>query len=78
MDYVYNVQDECSNFEVNTEGVNGVSDESDEEDMRYYKMTFVVNTSLNMGVGKIAAQVWLEIINLPFMIIFILRWGMPA
>lgn len=31
-------------------------DEEDEE-VEFYKMTFVVNTSLKMGVGKIAAQV---------------------
>nr|XP_023019526.1 probable peptidyl-tRNA hydrolase 2 [Leptinotarsa decemlineata] len=30
---------------------------SDEEEEQYYKMSFVVNMSLRMGVGKIAAQV---------------------
>ncbi|CAG9857162.1 unnamed protein product [Phyllotreta striolata] len=29
----------------------------EEEDVGYFKMTFVVNSSLKMGVGKIAAQV---------------------
>lgn len=28
-----------------------------EEEEKNYKMVFVVNTSLNMGIGKIAAQV---------------------
>ncbi|XP_066141779.1 probable peptidyl-tRNA hydrolase 2 [Euwallacea fornicatus] len=32
-------------------------DEWEDEDVAYYKMTFVVNHSLKMGVGKIAAQV---------------------
>ncbi|KAJ1111311.1 hypothetical protein NDU88_008647 [Pleurodeles waltl] len=31
--------------------------EDEEEDERYYKMVFVVNMELSMGVGKIAAQV---------------------
>ncbi|XP_019876809.2 probable peptidyl-tRNA hydrolase 2 [Aethina tumida] len=36
----------------------GQSDESsDEEDQQYFKMTFIVNQSLKMGVGKVAAQV---------------------
>ncbi|CAH1119257.1 unnamed protein product [Phaedon cochleariae] len=33
------------------------SGDGDNEDIPYYKMTFVVNSSLKMGVGKIAAQV---------------------
>lgn len=32
------------------------SDDEDEEEV-FYKMVFVVNSSLNMGVGKLAAQV---------------------
>lgn len=43
--------------------INGLLDiehVEDEEDMQYYKMIFVVNTSLKMGVGKIAAQVLLQ------------------
>ncbi|RZC34572.1 peptidyl-tRNA hydrolase 2 [Asbolus verrucosus] len=32
-------------------------DASNEENLKRYKMTFVVNTALKMGVGKIAAQV---------------------
>lgn len=31
--------------------------EDDEEPMFSYKMVFVVNTALNMGIGKIASQV---------------------
>lgn len=32
-------------------------EEWEDEDLPYFKMTFIVNTSLKMGVGKIAAQV---------------------
>lgn len=32
-------------------------EEWEDEDLAYYKMIFVVNTSLKMGTGKIAAQV---------------------
>lgn len=41
------------------ESFNNEDEEEDEAgaDGRSYKMVFVVNTSLNMGVGKIAAQV---------------------
>jgi len=37
----------------------GIEDEEEweDEDVPYYKMTFIINTSLKMGVGKIAAQV---------------------
>lgn len=38
----------------NTEG--GNSEEEESSDLNY-KMVFVVNTALNMGVGKIASQV---------------------
>lgn len=34
---------------------NAIGDENVEEG--YYKMTFVVNTALKMGVGKLSAQV---------------------
>ena len=33
------------------------SDDFDEEDIPEFKMVFVVNTSLEMGAGKVAAQV---------------------
>lgn len=32
-------------------------EEEEEDDETYYKMVFVVNTELSMGVGKVAAQV---------------------
>lgn len=32
-------------------------EEEDDDDETYYKMVFVVNTELGMGVGKVAAQV---------------------
>lgn len=31
---------------------------NEDEQAKQYKMTFVVNTSLKMGIGKIAAQVY--------------------
>lgn len=34
-----------------------VSSSESSEEMDYYKMVFIVNMSLKMGVGKIAAQV---------------------
>lgn len=64
VDYVYSSQEEQNGFKSEThvisQEINGVSDTDsvqDEEDMQFYKMIFVVNTSLKMGVGKIAAQV---------------------
>lgn len=35
----------------------GTESDDDEEPMYSYKMVFVVNSALNMGVGKIASQV---------------------
>lgn len=64
VDYVYSTQEEINDFngETNVLGqeITGILESEnveDEEDMQYYKMIFVVNTSLKMGVGKIAAQV---------------------
>lgn len=67
VDYVYSTQEELNDFQSETnvlgQGITGVLEPEnveDEEDMQYYKMIFVVNTSLKMGVGKIAAQVFLR------------------
>ncbi|KAJ8920369.1 hypothetical protein NQ315_005234 [Exocentrus adspersus] len=66
VNYIFNYQDEQGSPEKTSkrqadgrgEARENSGDESaDEEDIKCYKMTFVVNTSLNMGVGKIAAQV---------------------
>lgn len=69
MDYVYSTQEELNDFNSDTHvinpEINGISDlenVEDEEDMQYYKMIFVVNTSLKMGVGKIAAQVFQNVL----------------
>lgn len=53
VDYVYSTQEELNEIT----GILESENVEDEEDMQYYKMIFVVNTSLKMGVGKIAAQV---------------------
>lgn len=60
VDYVYSVLEESQDSTNATHIINGVSDTEsaeEEEDILYYKMIFVINTSLKMGVGKIAAQV---------------------
>lgn len=66
MNYIFNYQDEQETPEKTLKSVvdgrseardNSGDESADEEDIKCYKMTFVVNTSLNMGVGKIAAQV---------------------
>ncbi|KAG5895380.1 hypothetical protein JTB14_029603 [Gonioctena quinquepunctata] len=60
VEYIFNNQEEGPE---NVPGkpqneVSGSEDESfEDEDVQHYKMTFVVNMSLKMGVGKIAAQV---------------------
>lgn len=68
VDYVYSTQEELNDFKTESQligpEINGLLDiehVEDEEDMQYYKMIFVVNTSLKMGVGKIAAQVFYNI-----------------
>ena len=44
------------NYEVSDE-TDSDSDDFDEDDIPEFKMVFVVNTSLEMGPGKVAAQV---------------------
>lgn len=65
---MYSTQEELSDCKTESQHIgpeiNGLLDiehVEDEEDMQYYKMIFVVNTSLKMGVGKIAAQVFFNI-----------------
>lgn len=62
VDYVYTTQEELNDFNndivINPE-LHGLSDleNLEDEDLQFFKMILVVNTSLKMGVGKIAAQV---------------------
>lgn len=82
VDYVYSAQEEHNDSKSEahfiSHEINGVSDTEsvdDEEDMQYYKMIFVVNTSLKMGVGKIAAQVYYKIMFMNFLIkLWVLGW----
>ncbi|XP_050294157.1 probable peptidyl-tRNA hydrolase 2 [Anthonomus grandis grandis] len=48
---------EISQANVKVTSVEGDDEEWEDEDVPYQKMTFVVNISLKMGTGKIAAQV---------------------
>lgn len=64
IDYVYSAPEDLNDTRIISHDFNGISDAEnveDEEDMQYYKMIFVVNTSLKMGVGKVAAQVCCKI-----------------
>lgn len=49
---------QCGGNESSDKEAGGDEEEEwEDEDVPYYKMTFIINTSLKMGVGKIAAQV---------------------
>ncbi|KAJ8977171.1 hypothetical protein NQ317_003111 [Molorchus minor] len=65
VNYVFNYQETeqrnaASRLEKASGGLeigNSEDESAEEEDIKCYKMIFVVNTALKMGVGKIAAQV---------------------
>ncbi|CAG9828849.1 unnamed protein product [Diabrotica balteata] len=56
-EYVFNSQEEDARTFGSHDAKADSSDSDGGEPAEYYKMTFVVNSSLKMGVGKIAAQV---------------------
>lgn len=55
MNYVFNNEEQNDELPASVVDYNPTAAGS--EDVNFYKMTFVVNSALKMGVGKIAAQV---------------------